>query len=265
MSNFIQGSLWKDMTAKFQNKIVMPLFLFFDDYENNNPLGSHKGVAKCGAVYLSIPCLPLRLRSKLRNIFLFILFNTLDRKVFSNAIIFLRVIDELEFLEKNGVEVDCDGEVRTIYFKLALILGDNLGLHSILGFRESFNCPIFCRFCKLNKQNLQTVTEEADLLRTENNYIIDLEKDEEKETGIVEPCIFHKIPDFYVTKNLSVDVMHDVLEGICQYDLGLILHALIAKKFFTLEELNYRVKAFDYGLNKNKPPEILSSHIKIVV
>lgn len=50
MSNFIQGQLWKDLSAKFGDKITMPLFLYFDDYENHNPLGSHKGIAKCGAV-----------------------------------------------------------------------------------------------------------------------------------------------------------------------------------------------------------------------
>lgn len=143
ISNSIQGSLWKTMTEECQNKIVMPLFLCFDDYENNNPLGSHNGISKCGAVYLSIPCLPRRLRSKLKNIFLFILFNTLDRKVFSNAIIFSKAMYELTFIETNGIEVHCNGGIRTIYFKLALILGDNLGLHSLLGFRESFNCPIF--------------------------------------------------------------------------------------------------------------------------
>lgn len=156
ISNFTQGSLWRDMTKKFENKIVMPLSLYFDDYENNNPLGSHKGISKCGAVYLSIICLPPRLVSKLNNIFLFILFNTLDRKVFKNSIIFSRVLDELKFLENEGVQLNYEGRMKTIYFKLALVLGDNLGLHSILGFQESFNSGSFCRFCQLHKKDLQT-------------------------------------------------------------------------------------------------------------
>lgn len=94
------------------------------------------------------------------------------------------------------------------------------------------------------------------------NYTLDVEKRNAQETGIVEKWIFNEISDFHVTNNLSVDVMHDVLEGIRQYDLGLILHAHILEKLFTLEELNHRIKAFRYGENKNKPPEILNNHIK---
>lgn len=57
--------------------------------------------------------------------------------------------------------------------------------------------------------------------------------------------------------------MHDILEGICQYDLGLILHQFIqVNKYFSLSELNNRIKGFNYGLNKNVPPEILRNHIK---
>lgn len=57
--------------------------------------------------------------------------------------------------------------------------------------------------------------------------------------------------------------MHDVLEDICQYDLGLILHKFIkVYKYFSLTELNNRVKGFNYGPNKNIPLEILTNHIK---
>ena len=61
ISNFIQGSLWKEEKTKSSRKLVLPLFMYFDDYETNNPLGSYRGIAKCGAVYLSVPCLPLEL------------------------------------------------------------------------------------------------------------------------------------------------------------------------------------------------------------
>lgn len=89
ISNLIQGSHWKSKLASHEStKIVFPLIIYYDDYENNNPLGSHKGISKCGAVYLSIACLPKDFQSKIENIFLFILFNTLDRTAFKNSIIF---------------------------------------------------------------------------------------------------------------------------------------------------------------------------------
>lgn len=265
ISNFIQGSLWKETILNFSGKIVLPLFLYFDDYENNNPLGSHKGISKCGAVYLSIPCLPPQVASKIENIFLFILFNTLDRKVFHNKIIFSKAMDELKYLEQHGIEINLPDMNTRIYFKLSLILGDNLGLHSLLGFVESFNASTCCRFCSIQKQQMKIVFEETDCpIRTKSSYETDLLKNNAKLTGITESCIFHAIPDFHVTKNLSVDVMHDILEGVCQYDLGKILHHfIIEKKLFTLEVANFYISGLHYGITKNKPPEILLTQLKL--
>lgn len=69
ISNYIQGSLWQERKQEFKGKIVLPLFLYYDDYEPNNALGSHRGISKIGAVYASIPCLPPELQSKIENIF----------------------------------------------------------------------------------------------------------------------------------------------------------------------------------------------------
>lgn len=70
------------------------------------------------------------------------------------------------------------------------------------------------------------------------------------------------IGGFHPIKNLAVDVVHDILEGICRYDLGLILHHYKTKKLYSLQKLNNLIKGFHYGSIKNKPTEILLSHIK---
>lgn len=264
ISNVIQGSLWQNISKKFQDKIVFPLYLYYDDYENNNPLGSHNGIAKCGAVYLSIACLPPFLASKLKNIFLFILFNTLDRQTYHNKVVFSKAIEELKFLESRGIAVDLPEGKKNIFFKLVLIIGDNLGLHSLLGFAEGFNANYFCRFCKTVRENIQNVFDEINCeMRTKSSYEADLAKKNVTETGIVGPCVFHDIEDFHVTRNFVVDVMHDLLEGICQFDLGKLFYQFIhVDNFFTLEQLNNYIRAFDYGYSKNKPTEILDFQIK---
>lgn len=58
MLNIIQGSLWKEKIARYQGKIVLPLTLFSDDYENDNPLDGHKGLSKSTCMYLTVNCLP---------------------------------------------------------------------------------------------------------------------------------------------------------------------------------------------------------------
>lgn len=68
-----------------------------------------------------------------------------------------------------------DNENQLVYFSLALIIGDNLGLHSILGFTESFMANYPCRFCKCSKIecNYQTVQNDNEL-RNEDNYSSDI-------------------------------------------------------------------------------------------
>lgn len=41
---------------KFGEKLVIPLFVFFDDFEVDKEIGPHS--AKLGAVYVKIACLP---------------------------------------------------------------------------------------------------------------------------------------------------------------------------------------------------------------
>ena len=84
----------EDKIKNYNGKIVFPLIMPFDDYENNNPLGNHKDVSnKYDAVYLSCPVVPPQFQSKLEN--LFILFNTKHRVQFTNKIVFSRAIQEI--------------------------------------------------------------------------------------------------------------------------------------------------------------------------
>jgi len=53
--NFIQDSLWQNKIEEHdKNQIALPIFLFFDDYEVGNPLSSHFGIHKLGAVYFLV-------------------------------------------------------------------------------------------------------------------------------------------------------------------------------------------------------------------
>ena len=116
ISNFVQGAYWKNEMKDFNGKVIVPLIKYQDDYNNNNPLGSRKGVAKTGGVYLSIPVLPPQYQAKIENIIVFLLFNTLDRAVFKNQIIFTKAIDELNYLNDVGIEITLPTGIQKIYF-----------------------------------------------------------------------------------------------------------------------------------------------------
>jgi hypothetical protein len=269
VSNFIQCQLWKEKTVNFRKEdIVMPLFLYFDDYETCNPLGTSSGIHKLGATYISLPVLPLQFQSTLDNIFLVSLFHSSDRikTTQGNQHVFKIIIDELIYLETTGILISTNkGDVR-VFFVLGLILGDNLGLHSILGFVEGFTANFPCRFCIVNKSVLiKQVEENTALLRTVENYESDLCKDNYSTTGIRHRCIFNDIPSFHVTSNCSVDLMHDVLEGVCSYDMSHILrYLIIEKKYLSVETFNFRVSTFNYSHveRSNRPPCISKDNLK---
>lgn len=137
-----------------------------------------------------------------------------------------------------------------------------MGLNCILGFNKSFN-GFFCRFCTADKQlTKELCSERSDLLRNPANYATNASH---KDNGVAELCVFNRIPSFHVVDNLAVDVMHDIMEGICHYDLCCAITYFTEKmKFFSLDALNRRLKTFEYGEQycKNIPPQISCSHLK---
>jgi len=149
--NFVQCQRWKFIITKYFKKsdIVFPLLVYYDDWEPNNPLGPH--LKKIGAVYVAIPCLSPECQSKLDNIFLALLFHCDDRKQYGNRKMFAPLINELMFLETEGIDINIKGNKEKIYFATGLLTGDNLGFHSMCGFVENFSANFMCRFCKASK------------------------------------------------------------------------------------------------------------------
>lgn len=262
LSSVLHGEVWKHIQEQFSEKFVLPLLLYFDDFEINNPLGSHSGIHKIGVVYCTIPCIPSEYFSILENIFLLQIHNAKDHSQLGNKNTFFNIINQIQDLETNGLLINIHGRQQTIYFALVGIIGDNLGLHTIFGFNTSFNSTYSCRACLVDKSTLQMqISENSDLLRTRLNYANDCSA---LVNGIQEECVFNKISSFHVIDNICFDIMHDIFEGICRYEIAKILNNLIHAGTFSLDTLNDRIRFFDYpiGNNKNIPPLITKSSLK---
>lgn len=255
ISSFLQSKLWGKKKEKFKDKIVIPLFLYADDFETGNPLGSSKGKHKLTGVYASIPAFPDEYKSQLENIFLACLFPARFRKQFGNKAVYRPVLNQLKKLETEGVKISINNHDYQVYFVVPLIVGDNLGLNQMLGFTESFKANYYCRFCFKPKSECQvSEIEEADKLRNENNYQTGV-------YGIKENCIFNVLDNFNVLKNFAVDYMHDILEGVGRYVSARIIKELILSGIITLKFLNDRIDETDFG-NYNRPPHITVQHLK---
>ena len=277
--NFIQGEIWKKQRANFKKDgVVLPLFTYCDDVETGNALGSHAGINAVGAGYAMIPCLPPNFQSSLQSITVCDLFHTKDRKEYGYKLFFKRCIEELRKLQETGIEVLSKGKQYKVYFITSLVLGDNLGVNGLLGFTESFASTNCCRMCYAGPEQIHTLKQEDEsLLRTEEKYNEDIEymktcgNDNEISTisirssksGIKEECFFNELPHFHVIENPTVDFMHDLLEGVCNYDMAEILLYLIEKKFFSIDYLNYILKTTDFGFeSSNLPPQINLEYVK---
>ncbi|KAK4872724.1 hypothetical protein RN001_014753 [Aquatica leii] len=253
MCNVTHGTLWKGIEEKSNSEIILPIVMYFDDFEVLNPLGSQAGCYKIGAVYYYIATIPPTHISKLENIFLCLLFYANDRVEFGNEKIFNVLVNELKFLENEGISVNLtDGSNRKIKFSVITITGDNAGLNSILGYNESFSSTYYCRICTSSKDinRIQTL-EKEDTIRLKINYTADLCS----KKGLKEKCVWNGLSNFHVYDNIFCDVMHDLFEGVHRYDMALIINKLIEKKYFTSDILNSRMKYFTYNNNeKNVAP-----------
>lgn len=118
--SILQGQFWKSVLTE-TNEYILPLIIYFDDFEINNPLGSRKCINKLGGVYCYIPCLPPEYVSKLENIFLFQLHKYEDHKFLGNKKIFVNIINEIRELVSHGIVIDKSDKKRKIFFKLCYI------------------------------------------------------------------------------------------------------------------------------------------------
>ncbi|XP_070517418.1 uncharacterized protein [Cardiocondyla obscurior] len=120
---------------------------------------------------------------------------------------------------------------------------------------------IGAEYVLLKKQKNQ-IKEDQHLLRTVTNY---KQHCINSCSGVKGECVFNEIPNFHIIENATVDVMHDIFEGICRYEIAQLLHIFICKeKLFSLDILNSRLQHIDCGRNfsKNVPIAISSNVLK---
>lgn len=203
ISNFIQAELWQTKYKEFAKIFnCFPVFVFFDDFQPRSAFGANAADHKLGGVYISIPCLPPDIVSKMTSIFLHTIFHSKDREAYGNANVFRKIISDLNHIAKEGVLLDINGSNVVLYFKCVLILGDNLGLNCTCGFSQSFSANYYCRICNASNIQCKNLNQEVDmLLRQKNTYEMQVLVDDAPNTGVMEKCVFNEIDDFHIIEN----------------------------------------------------------------
>ena len=80
-------------------------------------------------------------------------------------------------------------------------------------------------------------------------------------------CILSELRCFHSVTNYNLDIMHDLLEGVCPYEVKLVLYQLMyVDKLVSLKELNQRIRGFQYSFTdrKNKPSLLVPERMRNV-
>lgn len=61
------------------------------------------------------------------------------------------------------------------------------------------------------------------LLRTVEQYNIDVNEGDVSNSGVKEKCVWHDVIGFNILYQVGVDIVHDILEGVGKYDLAYLI------------------------------------------
>ena len=271
MRDFCDGLLYKSNPLFAGDKSALQLCLYYDECEVVNPLGSRRGIHKIGFIYLSLRSLRPVFNSCLSNIHIVAAFNSIDRSKYGFDRILAPLVADLQELEQGADLILRNGRILHRRGSVVQVAGDNLGLNQLCGFVESFSALHFCRICTINRADCyETDRDDSLQLRDRDQYSKQLKQVPEgtlttRDCGIKGSCMLNSLQYFHAVENVTVDIMHDILEGVAPYELKLILSSFVFdKKYFSLELLNARIASFDYGCNdrRNKPTALTAAELR---
>ncbi|XP_043199675.1 uncharacterized protein LOC122369204 isoform X1 [Amphibalanus amphitrite] len=237
------------------------LSVYYDSFQVGNPLGSRAKNQKVGVVYFSVNSLK---NSALRNkIILSVVFREALLATHSWATLLDPLITELKELESSGFVANIRGGSH-FTAHVAVLIGDNLGVHSVAGFSQCFSGgAMICRHCHGTADEIRTKTklEEFDL-RSKEDYDskVKLLLEEgfgeslSKAYGIRSTCPFSSLTGFHPMTSIPPDVMHDLLEGVVPSTIALVCGGLSSRGDLSLNDVNRAIRSFPYSqVDTNHP------------
>lgn len=263
---FCCGRLFQDIKLFKDFPESVQIQISSDDCEIASPLKSHASVYKISPVYFSIKNMPSKFLSKTSNIFLVAICYADDLKTketdFNN--IWRLIVNDISYMETIGIDVTEDLNIKGT---LVSCVFDNLGTRIALGFIESFNTKYYCFICEMPKSECKFST------KTNNVYNRSVDKYKEhldqisKSTeidflvtkGVKRYCVLNDLNYFHISKNKSLDIMHDNAEGTIMFSLKELFGFCIAQGIITEKTLVEKIKYFNFGsLSESNRPSILN-------
>ena len=193
LKSYQDGRFFKEMFQEV-GCVVLPVLLYSDDWEPANPLGSRKGVHKLCAFYMSLLCLPRKFQSRLNSILLVALVKSQFVTKYGIDSVQKVIVQDFQKVYDYGIYIDTPEFRGIVRPKLFQVVGDNLGVHGMLGYARGFTANYPCRHCKEHRETCkEQVEENTASLRDEDNFAQDIELNDLAQTGVSRHSIMNEL------------------------------------------------------------------------
>ena len=276
MEDFCDGIVFNQHAQFSSDPEALQIICYYDELELVNPLGAYVKKQKLGICFFMLGNIEPKYRSRLRSINLAIVCKaTIVEKHGINKVL-QPLVEDLNKLAVNGVNVSINDRTHCYKGSLLAFLGDTPASHLVGGFKKSVSFAYRpCRTCMATPDTLK-VNFNSKMFKNRNpsdheNQCKKLVPGDplfdyySKIYGINEKSVLLDVKNFTMTDwGLPHDIMHDLFEGVVEYEIKVLLLHCLEKKFFTLEEFNRRLLDFDYGYTEvsDKPTPITSQHLR---
>lgn len=241
----------------------LQIVAYYDELEVVNPLGSYIIKHKLGCLFFMLTNIRPEYRSALKAIHLVAVGKYKDISKYGIDTFLSPFVDDLKTLFSDGITISINNIEQVFYGGLLAFLADNLAAHALGGFKQSMSFALrICRTCMITKTESQLCyLEEQTTLRTPDIHsaqceMLDgvLESHYSTNYGINRKSILEDVPGFSVATCIPHDIMHDLFEGVVPHELKLFLtYATQQKRYFSINDLNERIKMFDFVHDKPTP------------
>ena len=261
LRDFCDGQAYKQHPIFSSDETVLQINLYYDDFQVVNPLGTKIKKYKMAAFYFVLGNLSPQYRSKLEVIQLLILCRSELLKKYGMAAVLDRLINDLKSLETEGVSITNQERQYNFRGVVAFVCADNLAAHSLGGFVESFTSNRCCRLCMATREERrQQFRDQECRLRTQDSHAAQVASvlqypDLASVYGVKSDSPLSKLDYYDPIWGSPSDLAHDLFEGfVCDVLRTLILY-FVQQRYFTLRQLNQKMKAFKYAEcdRANKP------------
>ena len=231
---------------------ILSLILYYDDFTVSNPLGTHAKRGKVGAIYFTVGNFSKESRSKIRNIYIALLFRSSHIKKYGWAKILKPFLEEMKEMERDGLGQDFS-------VRIECVIADNLAAHGIAGLSENFSTSV-CRFCLMPRAEMKSCTRSSLTSDIRETFAQERQKLDRGERSIFKrtpPLI--ELCTYRITDCHPPDLGHDLFEGVCPLLLSHVLTSIcVDKKAVQVSVINSIIRNFEYtGIDKENQPRTL--------